>query len=225
MLESCAFAKHHESKSILIERAVKQKLVDKKQFISQIRADSTDSRRNDMSEIELSVGVKADKAAIHSLRSDLAGIMGVKIEEPRRAIPEALALISICFTIISGTNALIEIIRKLSDFAKKGNQVTIYVRNHPIIVGYAKLEEIRDVIIQYNKENTSSNEERRVKLDPQQKANCVMFFGGERGNKLVEAIESGEIPYGNISREFIRAHIERSREIEQMDFETTRVET
>jgi hypothetical protein len=178
-----------------------------------------------MSEIELGVGVKADKAAIDGLRNDLAGIMGVKIEEPRRAVPETLALIGIFFTIISGTNALIEIISKLSNFAKKGNQVTIYIKNHPIIVGYAKFEEIRDVIIQYNRESTSSNEERRVKFDPQQRANCVMFFGGEKGAKLVDAIESGEIPYGSISREFMKAHIERSREIEQMDFETTRVET
>ena len=178
-----------------------------------------------MSDIEFDVRINADKGAVDSLKSDLGRIASVKVEEPRRAVPETLVLIGILFTIISGTNALLEIIRKLSDFAKKGNQVTVFIKSHPIIIGYAKIEEIRDVIIYYNSESTSSNEEHKVKLDPQQKADCVMIFGRKKAAELIGAIESGGIPYSNISKEFIRAHIERSKEIGQLDFETTRVET
>ncbi|MCJ7632514.1 hypothetical protein MUP77_09010 [Candidatus Bathyarchaeota archaeon] len=180
----------------------------------------------DVSTIEFEVGTDADKGTVDSLISELRKIVGVKVEEPRRAIPEALVMIGIIFTIISGTNALLEIIRKLSDFAEKGNkQVTIFIKNHPIIIGYANYEEIRDVIINYNKESTSSNDERKVKLNTRQKADCVVNFGRKKAIELIQAIENGEIPSGNVSKEFRKALIEKNKEIEQMNFETTRVET
>jgi hypothetical protein len=178
-----------------------------------------------MSEIEFDVGTDADQTTVDNLINDLRGISGVKVEEPKRVVPDILVMIGILFTIMSGTNALMEIIKKLSDFAHEGKQVTIFIKNHPIIVGYAKPEEIRDVIVEYYKESASPDESGKVKVNTQQKANCVLIYGEKKAAELVQAIESGEIPYSNISKEFRRALVERSKELEQMNFESTRVET
>ena len=178
----------------------------------------------DVSEIEFDVETDADREAVDSLIGDLGSIASVRVEEPRRAVPEILVITGIFFTIVSGINALLEIIKKLSDFAKKGKRVTIVIKGHPIIIGIAKPEEIVEIIEYYN-ESTSSKDEEEVKLNAQQKANCDMIFGRKKAAELIQAIESGEIPYNSISREFRRAYIERSKELEQMDFEFTRVET